>query len=191
MKLPRNSIYIITMLLFLACKPDYFPKPRGYYRIDLPEKEYTAFKADCPFTFEYPEYTSIQVVNDPSLCWYNLAFPAYNAKIHLTYKPIYTQDDLIQFTEDIRKIVYKHTIKADAIKENLYTDPTRELYGILYDIKGNTASQVNFFVTDSTNHFLSGALYFNTSPNYDSLAPVIQFFREDIVHLIETLAWEH
>lgn len=190
MKLLKNSLFVLFISLLFACKPNYVPKPYGYFRIDLPEKSYDTFNRHCPYVFEYPKYASIEVVNDSSLCWYNLSFDGFNAKLHLTYKPVSTQDDLIQYSENIRKIVYKHSIKADAIEENLYTNPENEIYGMLFDIKGNTASQVNFFVTDSTHHFLSGALYFNTSPNYDSLAPAIQFFRKDIVHLIETLSWK-
>jgi gliding motility-associated lipoprotein GldD len=191
MKLLKNNIFtlLIPTLIFFACKPNYTPKPQGYFRIDLPDKEYISFKNECAYSFEYPVYSKLESVQDKDLCWYNLSFNKYNATIHLTYKRINSSDDLIQYTEDIRRIVYKHTIKADAIDESVISDKGMVKYGILYDIKGNTASHVNFFVTDSTTNFVSGSLYFNTSPNYDSLAPLIQFFRKDIVHLIETMSW--
>jgi gliding motility-associated lipoprotein GldD len=176
----------------LGCKQNYTPKPRGYHRLDLPQKEYAVYDSACPFVFEYPIYGQLKE-SDPykgRYCWFNLSFPKQNAKIHLTYKEIQTHDDLIRYTEDVRKIAYKHTIKANAIEENIYQDTTTQKFGIIYDIKGNAASHVNFFVTDSIAHFLSGSLYFGTTPNYDSLAPAIGFFRKDIVHLIESLHWK-
>jgi gliding motility-associated lipoprotein GldD len=98
--------------------------------------------------------------------------------------------NLFQYTEDSRALAYKHTIKADAINETVYTNPGHRVYGILYDIKGNAASSLQFYLTDSVRHFLRGSLYFNVEPNKDSLAPVIAYFREDIVHLIESFEWK-
>jgi len=106
----------------------------------------------------------------------------------MTYKPV--SGDLSVYAEDVRKIVYKHIIKADDIIETPVINQENKVYGVLYDIKGNTASAVNFYITDSVSGFLSGALYFNVSPNKDSLAPAINFFREDIVHLINSFRWD-
>ena len=159
-------------------------------RIDFPDKEYQVYSEECPYQFQYPVYGVIEKDNSrlSEDCWINIVFAEYNGKIHITYKPV--NDNLATYLEDSRTFVYKHTIKAEAIDEHLYVFTDKKVYGILYDIKGNTASSVQFFLTDSTKHFLRGSLYFNVEPNKDSLAPVINFFREDIIHLIETFEWK-
>ncbi len=95
-----------------------------------------------------------------------------------------------QIIEDSRKLAYKHSIKADAINEKVFVRPEKDVYGILYEIEGNAASSVQFFLTDSVNHYIRGALYFNVKPNKDSLAPVIDFFRDDILYFIDSFEWK-
>jgi gliding motility-associated lipoprotein GldD len=181
---------VVLLFFFSACKRNYTPKPRGYFRIDLPEKGYKIYQSNCPYKFEYPVYGTIRTDNsyNSEPCWINIEFPAYNAKIHISYKPVYNNIALL--LEDSHALAYKHTIKAQEIQEKLFTYEKRKVYGMIYEIKGNAASSVQFFLTDSTSHYLRGALYFNLQPNADSLAPVIHFFKEDIIHLIETLEWE-
>jgi gliding motility-associated lipoprotein GldD len=108
--------------------------------------------------------------------------------IYLTYKPV--ENDLNTHLEDSREFVYKHTVMADAIEEIRFENDSLNVYGILYELSGNTASAVQFFLTDSTSHFLRGSLYFNVPPNKDSLAPVIDFIRDDIVYLMESFQWK-
>jgi gliding motility-associated lipoprotein GldD len=167
------------------------PKPRGYFRIDLPEKNYRQMDIDCPYTFEYPTYSKI--IQDPGNvgkdCWVDIYFPNLGGKIHISYKRV--RGNFKQYAEDARNLAYKHTIKAEAISEQFYNDPERQVYGILYDLQGNVASPVQFYLTDSTRHFLRGSLYFQTEPNPDSLAPVIRFVKKDIRHLMESLEWEN
>jgi gliding motility-associated lipoprotein GldD len=117
----------------------------------------------------------------------DIEFPSLKAKIHLTYFDLH--GNLAKLTELSRELTYKHTIRADAIEEKLWSDDSARVYGILYDLKGNTASAVQFFATDSTKHYLRGSLYFMAEPNEDSLLPVITFLRDDIIHLMETLTW--
>ncbi len=183
-------IYFVVIVAVVACKNEYTPRPKGYHRITFPEKEYKQFNSECPYTFEYPVYGKI--MRDSSgrtePCWINIVFPEYNGKIHISYKDV--NGNLSQYVEDSRTLAYKHTIKAEAINERVYRDNKRQVYGILYNIKGNVASSAQFFVTDSSEHFIRGALYFRTRPNKDSLAPVIDFFRKDIIHLIETVKWK-
>jgi gliding motility-associated lipoprotein GldD len=196
MMIYRFRFYMINILLaflivtFISCKKTHIPRPRGYYRIEFPEKKYLKFKSGCNFSFEVPTYGIVTPVKESYAepCWYNVVFKDYNACFYLTYKPL--QNNLPQHIEDIRTIVYKHSIKADDIVELPINHPEKLVYGILYDIKGNTASSVNFYITDSTSGFLSGALYFNVRPNKDSLAPAIDFFREDILHLINSFDWK-
>ncbi len=178
------------MLLSVSCKHSYTPKPRGYFRIDFPEKEYINYQSNCNYRFEYPVYGKItEVPVSPSEpCWINVEFPRFKGKIHITYKRMIS--DLSTYSEDIRTLAYKHIVKADDIIETPVMMPEKDVYGMIFEIKGNTASSLSFYLTDSTENFLSGALYFNAIPNKDSLAPVISFFKTDIEHLIETLEWK-
>ncbi len=184
------GIFSVFLSLILGCQQPPVPKPRGFFRMDFPDKEYTQFQSDCRYSFEIPTYGQIKPsdLSTAEKCWYNMTFSPYKATIYFTYKPL--SDDLSSYAEDIRKIVYKHIIKADDIIETPINKPENKVYGILYDIKGNTASSVNFYVTDSTTGFLSGSLYFDVQPNKDSLAPAINFFRQDIIHLINTFEWD-
>ncbi|GAB4285613.1 MAG: gliding motility lipoprotein GldD [Marinilabiliales bacterium] len=185
----KRFISIVLLLIFaFACNEDYIPKPMGYFRIDLPEKTYKEYDDICPFSFEYPEYSRIvDYIKDS--CWINIYFPRLNANIYLTYKNI--KDNLPVYMEETRSLVYKHTIKASAIDEELKIIPENNIYSVIYHIKGNAASNINFFATDSCTHFIRGALYFNNRPNYDSLKPVIDFIEKDIIHMIETLSWKN
>ena len=178
------------LALCFSCKHDTAPKPRGFFRIDLPEKSYQTYQSECDYSFEYPVYGKIVPFADPDAepCWINIEFPGYKSTIHLTYKKL--DHNLSSHAEDIRLLAYKHSIKADDIIEKPFYYPEKDIYGIVYDIQGNTASSLNFFITDSTTHFLSGALYFNVQPNKDSLSPIIDFFTEDVEHLINTLSWD-
>lgn len=179
----------VAVLLLAGCGQPPVPRPAGYFRIDLPEKRYVHFTSPCFYSIEYPEYARINL--HPSIatdtCWMDIEFPSFKAKIHLTYFNL--QENLASLTESSRELAYKHTIRAEAIDERIWSDDSAHVYGILYDLKGNTASAVQFFMTDSVRHYLRGSLYFMAQPNEDSLMPVITFLREDIIHLIETLNW--
>ncbi len=181
---------IVAILLGIACQRNYTPKPRGYLRVEFPEKIYTRFDSTCPYVFEYPVYARIVPDTDfnSEPCWINMEFPTFDGKIHFSYKQVH--QNLNEYIEDSRSLTYKHTIKADAITETVYTDPGLNVHGILYDIKGNAASSLQFYLCDSNEHFLRGSLYFNVQPDKDSLAPVIAYFKKDIIHLIETFEWK-
>jgi len=181
--------FAITVMIIASCHKEYTPKPRSYYRIDFPEKKYRIYNSECNYSFDCPVYAKITPYSgkDAEPCWINIEFPEFKGKIHITYKTLH--NNLASYTEDIRTLAYKHSIKADDIIEVPFSYPDRNVYGLIYDIRGNTASSMSFFITDSTNNFLSGSLYFNVVPNKDSLAPVIRFFIEDIKHLIETFHW--
>jgi gliding motility-associated lipoprotein GldD len=185
-------ILLLVALCFLySCRETAVPKPKGYFRIDFPPKEYRLFESSCPFVFEYPVYGNISynVGKNSEPCWFNLEFPLYKAKIHFSYKPV--NHNLEAILKETYDYAYSHSVKADAITEQPWQNRENKVFGILYDIKGNTASSLQFFVTDSTKNFLRGALYFSAEPDKDSLAPVIQFFREDIIHLVETFNWKN
>ena len=179
---------IAMVLLVVSCDNNpQVPKPRGYFRIEFPEHEYKKYEDDCPFIFEIPIYSFI-VKEKGDNCWMDIYFPANRATIYLTYKSV--NNDLAIHLDDSREFVYKHTVKADAIEEIRFENDSLKVYGMFYNLKGNTATSIQFFLTDSTNHFLRGSMYFDVAPNKDSLAPVVDFLREDIVHLMETFQWK-
>lgn len=185
-------VFVLAIVFLSGCNDIYTPKPRGYFRIDFPEKNYTVFDEEAyPYKFEIPAYAELlpDKSNTAQEYWADLNFTKYNAKVHITYFNL--KDGAFDFYEDVRDLAMKHTSKADAIDEKVFENDIKKVYGILYDIKGNTASSVNFFLTDSTQNYLRGALYFNCRPNKDSLAPVIDYFKEDIIHLIETFEWKN
>lgn len=192
-----NIISACTIILVAVsgCGHSPVPRPRGYFRIDMPEKTYVNLYDQknipaMPFSFEYPTYGSLTFGSGApeEEGWFNIEFPGYKAIIYLTYKPVKNDFGAIM-EQTYRMNVKNHITKADAINEQAFSNDSEKVFGILYDLKGNTASAVQFYVTDSTKHYLRGSLYFNAQPDADSLAPVISFFREDIVHLIETLRW--
>lgn len=199
----RTISSVITVLLIViigSCQgePDYTPKPKGYFVLELPEKDYQRFEAPyCPYSFEYPTYAQIdqdtlffnERVEDP--CWLDITIPELAGEIHLSYKEVGKNgNNLGKLIDDAHKMSYKHSIKADYIDESFISRPEENVSGIMYLIGGDAASNIQFYVTDSTQHFLRGSLYFGTTPNADSLAPVIKFVREDLLHLIGTLEWE-
>ncbi len=195
-KISLIILYIITVTVF-GCREIAVPKPRGHFRIDMPEHKYTTFNGqeekddNLPFSFEYPEIgrLSFNDGDENEKGWFNIEFPAYRANLYLTYRDI--NHDFNELMEQTYKMnVKNHISKADAISEKFFNDNNNKVYGILYELKGNTATAVQFYMTDSTNHFLRGSLYFASEPDADSLEPVIGYFREDIVHLIETLRWK-
>lgn len=187
---------LILAFGFTACQQQgHTPKPRGYFRIDFPEKQYQLFdRPGYPYTFEYPVYAN--VVKDSLFFgedtenpwWINLEFPGFNGKIYMSYKQIGGKNALDKLVNDAFKLTYKHTYKAESIEEEAITLPNG-VSGLFYQVAGNAASAKQFFVTDSSNHFLRGALYFYAQPNADSLAPVTRFVEEDMRHLVNTLKW--
>jgi gliding motility-associated lipoprotein GldD len=181
-----TALFFVIMITSCGKKPN--PKPYEYFRIDLPEHSYKMVDTIKNYDFEISEYAEITPYIGESK-GLNIDYNQLNGRIHITFMPI----DLDSFrivTEDSRRLAYKHTIKANAIIENYYANDTTKVYGVLYKITGNAASPVQFFITDSTKHFLRGALYFNNLPNYDSIAPVADYINEDIIHLIETVRWK-
>jgi len=193
----KSKVWLVVALLFLtACNSEYTIKPRGYYKIELPKKAYQKFDAPgYPYSFEYPVYSTI--VKDTSFFeqkpenpyWINIDFPQFNGRMYISYKDV-RKNNFDSLVNDAFTMSYKqHTYKASAIEPEPFTTPNN-ISGVFFSLKGNTATANQFFVTDSTVHFLRGALYFNATPNQDSLKPVNDFLRKDMEHLINTLRWK-
>ena len=195
MELNYLILIFSSLIIFTSCVDDddaiYIPKPKGYFRIDFPKKEYRVYDSICPYSFEIPTYAFID--NDKHLkadpCWLNINFPKYNAKIHLSYKVISNNLDTI--LNQSRDFVVKHQIKSTGIDEVVIIRDSAKVYGLVYDISGNSASNIQFYVTDSTHHFMRGALYFNSVPNIDSLKIVVDYLRTDILQMIKTFKWKN
>ena len=186
--------HLAVVLLFVtlaACTSDFTPKPRVYFRIDLPNKSYQVFDTSFPYTFEYPVYA--RIIPDSSRMvepyWINIVYTPYHAQLHFSYKVI--SNNLKQYLEDSRTLVNKHIPKANAIEQREYVNAENRVFGLVYDIKGpDAASTYQFYLTDSVSKFVRGALYFNLVPNNDSLEPVIAYLKEDIQHMINTFRWK-
>ncbi|MBS1782659.1 MAG: hypothetical protein JSS78_06310 [Bacteroidetes bacterium] len=183
----------------VACRPDtYTPKPRGYAKTTFPEHQYVSFNdANFPYSFEYPVYARVikdtlffgQKPENPY--WLNIDFPTIGGTLYVSYKHISTQQPLSKLMEDAHEMSFTvHSKRADYIGDRAFHFPHQHVYGILYDVGGNAASAHQFIATDSVRHFIRGALYFDVSPNADSLKPANDFLEHDIVHLLETLRWK-
>lgn len=189
----QRLLFTFTTFLTLAScnNPDYSPKPRGFHRIVFPEHAYVITDTGCPFNFEIPKYSILvnDERNNAKPCWKNLDFPQFNARLHLSYFNIGPSSTLEQLTEDARTFVFKHTTLATSIEQKDIILKAHQVYGLEYDIQGNTASNYQFFITDQSKHYLRGALYFNEKPHLDSIQPALDFIKKDIQHLISTTRW--
>lgn len=194
----RYIIPIFLCCLLLSCGPDtYTPKPRGYYEIALPQRAYQPFdKPEYPYSFDYPVYGKIikdTVYFDGKTenpYWINLDFPTLGGRIYISYKEIKPSQPLEKLLEDSYKLSYYHDKKADYINDPNFSNATNHVYGVFYNIGGNAASSYQFYATDSVKHFLRGSLYFDVSPNADSLKPVNNFLKKDMEHMLSTLKWK-
>jgi len=188
MKIKPLIAFLLLLTIVIGCEEetDYYPKPRGYMRLDFPDRVYNTYSAEnCPFTFEMPKYFEVE---NKTGCNKDILMTRFNATIFLTYLKI--DSNLTLNTEYARKLVYDHSIKADAIDEYPFADPKRKAYGLKYEIIGNAASPYQFYITDSVTHFLRGALYFNVKPNYDSIRTSLEYISEDIDNIIQTIEWK-
>ena len=199
--LQKNRIFncqlsILLLLVCVSCSNNYTPRPYGYYRITVPDTAYTDFSivnsqlsiVNYPYSFSVSQNAVVlPVKKDGEPFWINLYYPALNATIHCSYKPV--RNNLRELTNDALEFVYRNASFANAIPEREYNHPEADVYGVLFDLEGNTASSCQFFVTDSTHHFFRASVYCNCPPNADSLAPVYNYLRKDVVKMVETFQW--
>ncbi len=191
----KNFIFFLFIICIVACKEKSVNKPKGYFKINLPQHQYQVFnQPNYPYSFEYPIYAT--VVKDTSFFgeatenpwWINIDFPTMSGKIYCSYKEIgkYKLDSLLRHSF---RLSDAHSSKASSKEDSLITTPNN-VHGMLFQLGGNVATANQFFVTDSSKHFLRGALYFDASPNEDSLKIVNDFLLQDMRHLISTLKWK-
>jgi gliding motility-associated lipoprotein GldD len=194
----RSIAVLLICFFIISCRPKtYTPKPRGYFHIEFPERAYRTFKDPTfPYSFEYPVYG--EIVRDTTFFgmkpenpyWINIDIPTLGGRIYLSYKAINPNQNLEKLLEDTYEMTAFHTKKADYIDDFSFHIDSTDVHGIFYNVTGNAASAYQFYATDSARHYIRGALYFDVSPNADSLKPVNDFLRKDMEHLIQTLKWQ-
>ena len=179
------SFLIALALTVFGCKDDPIPRPTGYLRLDYPEAEYAHFENQCPFTFDM---NSNAVITQKGNCVFEINYPKMKATVYLSYKPVNNNINLL--LRDAQRLTYKHVVKADDIKEQPYLNFDKKVYGMFYDVGGNAATNTQFYVTDSTKHFVAGSVYFYSKPNFDSIMPAVSYLKNDVQNLMQSLRWK-
>ncbi|WP_461532546.1 gliding motility lipoprotein GldD [Sinomicrobium sp.] len=192
MKTSRQHIVLaplgILLFLFIAsCGRDPIPKPKAVLRLEYPKASYEAVSPlHCPFQFKK---NSLSQITDKENCEFDIRYPEMKATIFLTYLPV--KNNLKELMTDAEKLTFDHVVKADEIGVGgQFENEENKVYGRLYEVSGNAASQIQFYLTDSTSHFLTGSLYFYSKPNYDSILPAAKYIGKDIRMLMESLKWK-
>ncbi len=189
----KKTLIPIVALALISCGSDPLPKPKALLRLEYPEANYKKVNLPLPFTFEKNELadniSNIKLDGINNMTGVDIVYPSMKGTIYLTYKKV-ENGNLNQLLTDAQNLTQKHTIKADEIEGDLYENAQNNVYGMFYKVGGNAASQSQFYVTDSTNHFLSGSLYFYAKPNYDSIYPAAVYLKNDIKHLMESVRWK-
>jgi len=192
----KISLLVILITLLVSCGEDPTPKPKAYLRLDYPEATYTLENIEkMPFTFNRnvlgKNLRTKTLKGNTKSYGINIGYPSLKGTIYITYKGIEgNKKHLNTFLRDAQNFTQEHTQKADEIAEQPFIDPKRKVYGMFYEVGGNAASQSQFYVTDSVNHFITGSLYFYAKPNYDSILPAAHYLKKDIKHIMETLEWK-
>ncbi len=195
MKLKTIILFLAFISLFSCDEPVFTPKPYAYPRIYFPKKgDYLNYNhKECPFVFEYPTYSKIvqkknSFTNEIEPCWFNIYFEDFNATIYMSYKEIGSDISLAKVLEDAHKLTYAHTKKADYIDEAQISNK-HGVKGQLSEVGGNVATNIQFYLSDKEKHYIRGSLYFEATPNIDSVQPIVDFIKKDMMHVFETFEW--
>jgi len=191
-------LFAILIISLLSCEtPVFTPKPIAYPRIHFPEKgNYKKYDVvECPYTFEFPTYAKIETkknkfTNEYENCFFNIKFEDFNATLYMSYKEIGSDITLEKVLEDAHKLTYNHSKKADYIDEALIKN-RNGVKGQLSEVGGNVATNIQFYLSDMEKHYIRGSLYFNASPNIDSVQPIVDFIKKDMMHVFETFDWKY
>jgi len=182
---PFLILATVFILVLVSCKENVLPKPKAYLSLSYPKKNYLELPLNRPYTFQIA--SNAYAVKQPNN-WIKIKYPALKASLDITYRPV--QNNLNELLLEAEKLVFKHTLKAAQIISKDFGNPKDKVFGTIYEITGNAASQVQFHATDSVHNFLKGSLYFYAKPNYDSILPAVEYIKEDVFHLMESLAWK-
>jgi len=178
-------LLLIISTLISSCGEDTLPKPKALLSLQYPKAQHTTTQSPCGYTFQNNKIGNVTFKNN---CNATVEYPKLNGTLFLTYRDV--NDNINTLLKDAQKLTYEHTRKADNILEEKYINEEQGVYGMFYDVRGNAASQSQFYVTDSTKHFITGSIYFNVKPNYDSIFPAAVYLKNDIRHLMETITWK-
>lgn len=185
----KNTFVLLLMIfMFVSCAEDPRPKPSAFLSMEYPAPEYGLVDNNCPYIFEKNKLAEIAKAPGANNCWLNLEYELLRGTIFITYQPV--NNNLDSLLRDAQKLPLQHTIKADVIEGDVYVNPSRDTYGMFYEVSGDAASQAQFYLTDSVNHFMTGSVYFRAQPNYDSILPAAAYLKNDIRHLMETVKWK-
>lgn len=180
---------VVSIILCFSCKDDPKPKPKGFLALEYPEAKYKRLDIGCPYTFDKNTIAEVSPSKNKIPCWIQLDYQEMNGSIFITYQPV--KNNLDSLLTDAQKLPLQHTIKADVIEGDVYTNEIHQTYGMFYEVDGDAASQAQFYLTDSTDHFLTGSVYFKSLPNFDSIVPAAEYLKKDIRHLMESLRWNY
>ncbi|QIK53227.1 hypothetical protein G7051_02240 [Dysgonomonas sp. HDW5B] len=185
-----NVVALLMLLMFVSACNEYTPKPKGYNRIDNATGETVEYNFP-KFSFRYSDQVHIDTLQSKveNEIWFNIIYPKYNAIIYCTYLPV-SKLTLPKVLEDSYKLAFSHSLKADEIIQQTYTNVDRGVSGTVYSIEGSVATPIQFFLTDSVSHFFRGSFYYAEKVNSDSVAPITEFVMEDIQEMINTFSWQ-
>ena len=179
------SSFFAFLLLLTSCKDDVLPKPSSQLRLDYPLASYASYSSGCLFTFDVNDDVTVK---EDKNCGFSIQYPKMKATIYLTYKPV--NNDITKLLRDAQKLTFEHVVKADDITELPFLNRDKKVYGMFYKVNGNAATNAQFYVTDSINHFVTGSVYFYAKPNFDSVMPAASYVKNDMQRIIETLKWK-
>lgn len=179
-------IVVFIVLFLMSCGGETLPKPKAYLSLKYPEKAYQKITQERPYIFEVSSNAEVKELPQN---WLKINYPSLKASVDITYRPI--NNNLKELLMEAEKLVFEHTVKADNISWRDYNDADKKVYGKMCEISGNAASQVQFHVSDSVQHFLKASLFFHTKPNYDSVLPAVAYIRDDMIRMMETLEWKN
>ncbi len=186
----KNIIFLIVFSLFFSCKKEPIqPKPSAYLALNYEKATYQIADLDCPYKFLMNQKAIIEPSKNNRDCWININYPNTKATVFITYNIIDNNSE--ELLKDAQKLPLQHSVKADEIEANIFEDLNKRTFGTLYEIKGDAASQAQFYLTDSINHFLTGSLYFDAKPNYDSVLPAAEYIKNDLRKIMESLEWKN
>lgn len=187
-------IFLLTLVTLTSCGNDPIPKPKGYLRLEYPQADYKMYNQDLPFAFDRNMQSDTIIYkplqDDVKSFGLNIEYKKLKGTIYLTYKAIDGKERLVKYLKNAQNFTQEHTKKADAIEEVVWENPVNKVYGMFYEVGGNAASQSQFYITDSINHFLTGSLYFYAKPNYDSILPAANYLQKDIKRIMESVQWK-
>ena len=192
-------IFCPMVFCFLSCQDTSIPlpKPRIYPKVEYPVKDYQTFESNsCPFTMTIPTYFKFKQDENKIeseqkyTCWFDLVCNELNTNIHISYVPVSSRKNLDEMITDAFEMADKHNSKASYRDEIKISNSTKDIHGLMFKIDGPVASPTQFFLTDSTHHFIRGSLYFNSVVNRDSIAPIYEFLDHDIQKMIGSFRWK-